>query len=291
MLAAPTLFETGNVYAVNTDFLSLPISEGPLDLNNINALAQSTFWSPGDVDPSCPGGGGDGTAAPTTTTTTFPYEETSHDVYEWSLPPDNTSTSTTNTGTTLTAQSQELDKKPTPPAAPPRNRRKRTGLSKREKSLERNRVAASKCRQKKKEHTQLLEWRFKQQSEKKRELDNEVSDLRGQILELKHEILKHAHCGDGRVGHHLAQMMKHITHCDSSPEPEESEARPQESVSLLESGTAEAAAAEAATAAVSPEGKDAVLPEMRWQSETSFTSDSSYAYSMEENFDGLIHAP
>ncbi|KAF5014827.1 hypothetical protein F66182_14053, partial [Fusarium sp. NRRL 66182] len=86
--------------------------------------------------------------------------------------------------------------------------------SKREKFLERNRLAASKCRQKKKEHTMLLETRFKEQSEKRERLNSEISRLRGEILGLKNEVLRHAQCGDEPIKLHLAHMVKQIANKD-----------------------------------------------------------------------------
>lgn len=85
---------------------------------------------------------------------------------------------------------------------------------KREKFLERNRLAASKCRQKKKEHTLMLETQYKEQAEKKARLNNEISQLRGEILGLKNEVLRHAQCGDEPIKLHLAQMVKQIANKD-----------------------------------------------------------------------------
>lgn len=56
--------------------------------------------------------------------------------------------------------------------------------AKREMLLERNRLAASKCRQKKKERSQQLESQFKEQSDKNNLLVNEISRLRSEILSL-----------------------------------------------------------------------------------------------------------
>ena len=88
--------------------------------------------------------------------------------------------------------------------------------AKREKFLERNRLAASKCRQKKKEHTQQLETRYKEQSDKKESLVTEIARLRHEILGLKNEVLRHAQCGDEPIKLHLAQMVKKITYNDTS---------------------------------------------------------------------------
>ncbi|CRG84412.1 hypothetical protein PISL3812_01703 [Talaromyces islandicus] len=85
---------------------------------------------------------------------------------------------------------------------------------KREKFLERNRLAASKCRQKKKEHTMLLESRFKEASDKREELNAEISRLRSEVLHLKNEVLRHAQCGDEPIKLHLAQMVKQIASKD-----------------------------------------------------------------------------
>lgn len=87
---------------------------------------------------------------------------------------------------------------------------------KREKFLERNRLAASKCRQKKKENTQQLELRYKEQSDKKELLVTEIARLRSEILGLKNEVLRHAQCGDEPIKLHLAQMVKKITYHDTS---------------------------------------------------------------------------
>ncbi|KAJ5152254.1 Rho GTPase activation protein [Penicillium capsulatum] len=89
--------------------------------------------------------------------------------------------------------------------------------AKRAKFLERNRLAASKCRQKKKEHTQKLEHRYKEQSDKKEQLVGEIARLRSEILSLKNEVLKHAQCGDEPIKLHLAQMVKRITDTDGPP--------------------------------------------------------------------------
>lgn len=90
--------------------------------------------------------------------------------------------------------------------------------AKREKFLERNRLAASKCRQKKKEHTMLLETRYKEQSDKKEKLMSEIARLRSDLLGLKNEVLKHAQCGDEPIKLHLAQMVKKITYNDAGSE-------------------------------------------------------------------------
>lgn len=90
---------------------------------------------------------------------------------------------------------------------------KRFGGSSREKALERNRVAANKCRQKKRRYTKSLESQFKDLAGRRMVLRNESAGLRCELLSLKNEILKHAHCDDGRVEHHLAREMREIQQC------------------------------------------------------------------------------
>ena len=65
---------------------------------------------------------------------------------------------------------------------------------KRSKFLERNRVAASKCRQKKKEWTQNLENRARELQKNNAQLRMVVDSCRQEILFLKGELLKHSQC-------------------------------------------------------------------------------------------------
>lgn len=67
--------------------------------------------------------------------------------------------------------------------------------AKRSKFLERNRVAASKCRQKKKEWTSNLEVRARDLQSSKNQLTVMVASLKEEILFLKGELLKHSTCG------------------------------------------------------------------------------------------------
>lgn len=84
----------------------------------------------------------------------------------------------------------------------------------RKKFLERNRLAASKCRQKRKEQTMQLESRFKETSETREMLNAEISRLRSDMLGLKNEVLRHAQCGDEPIKLHLAQMAEQIANKD-----------------------------------------------------------------------------
>ncbi|KAL9007612.1 MAG: hypothetical protein Q9173_007160 [Seirophora scorigena] len=64
----------------------------------------------------------------------------------------------------------------------------------RHKFLERNRVAASKCRQKKKEWTQNLEARARELQKENRSVRAMLDSLRDEMLFLKGEMLKHSNC-------------------------------------------------------------------------------------------------
>ncbi|KAJ5227131.1 uncharacterized protein N7469_007137 [Penicillium citrinum] len=193
--------------------------------------------------------------------------------------------------------------------------------AKRAKFLERNRLAASKCRQKKKEHTQQLESRHKEQFEKKEKLVAEIARLRSQILELKNEVLKHAQCGDEPIKLHLAQMVKKITDTDGHhPAPyepmvdiiEHIPTSPSEDpptpiaapASTSVSIPVQAAAAvsfgfddpmqlepDVAAAAASAFPAEAFEQQMRRDSEATLVSESSYAFSADDTFEDLINVP
>lgn len=173
-----------------------------------------------------------------------------------------------------------------PPSAPPSNAVKQTKRSKgskgsksskRDKSLERNRIAASKCRQKKREYTQGLESRFRALAEQRSLLENETARLRCEVLSLKNEMLQHAHCNDGRVGHHLAQMMQQITHCDRPSVPVPTEPEPPVCAGAADPGHEQTV----------PLAETGMLEERR-SSETSLTSDAS-SFSLDDHFDELIN--
>lgn len=162
--------------------------------------------------------------------------------------------------------------------------------AKREKFLERNRLAASKCRQKKKEHTMLLESRYKEQADKKEELMAEIARLRSDLLGLKNEVLKHAQCGDEPIKLHLAQMVKKITYNDAGSEE------------VTDTGDAASPSSEAATTPVpqvppsfgfddrlqiEPQGPGA-LEGARRDSEASLMTEGSYGFA-DDGFDELIN--
>jgi hypothetical protein len=108
--------------------------------------------------------------------------------------------------------------------------------SKRERYLERNRIAASKCRQRKKEQNKGLEYRFKEQSEKNDALMAEFARLRLEVVSLKSKVLEHSKCGDKSIGRHLEQSAMTLAQNDP-PDPDltnsaDSASWPETSISL-----------------------------------------------------------
>jgi len=77
--------------------------------------------------------------------------------------------------------------------------------SARQSHLEKNRVAAHKCRQRKKEYINSLEGRAREFSSKNKALKSNVAMLREEVLELKNEVLRHAGCGFWAVDEYLAR--------------------------------------------------------------------------------------
>ncbi|ORY75139.1 hypothetical protein BCR37DRAFT_333110, partial [Protomyces lactucae-debilis] len=69
----------------------------------------------------------------------------------------------------------------------------------RAKFLERNRIAASKCRSKKKEWTNNLEAAARQASQQSRELHQIVARLRDELLVYKTELMQQRGCSCGEV--------------------------------------------------------------------------------------------
>ncbi|PYH43802.1 bZIP transcription factor atfB [Aspergillus saccharolyticus JOP 1030-1] len=94
--------------------------------------------------------------------------------------------------------------------APPQNDER----AKRERFLERNRVAASKCRQKKKMFYENLNQQHSELEELNSKLHSEIEHLRGEILTLKTQLLQHGECGDPAITLHLSHMVKNITAMD-----------------------------------------------------------------------------
>lgn len=84
--------------------------------------------------------------------------------------------------------------------------------AKREKFLERNRVAASKCRQKKKEWTNGLEDRLRHLQAENTHLKSFTATLRDEVLSLKGEMLKHQSCGCHGIRNYLANQASNLAY-------------------------------------------------------------------------------
>lgn len=83
---------------------------------------------------------------------------------------------------------------------------------KRSKFLERNRVAASKCRQKKKEWTQNLEKRAREMQKHNASMRVLADSLRQEILFLKGEMLKHASCDCVQIQRFMKDHAHNLSH-------------------------------------------------------------------------------
>lgn len=77
--------------------------------------------------------------------------------------------------------------------------------SARQSHLEKNRVAAHKCRQRKKDYVSNLEDRARDFSANNKALKDSVALLRDEVLSLKNEVLRHAGCGFWAVDEYLAR--------------------------------------------------------------------------------------
>ncbi|KAJ3408367.1 hypothetical protein HDV05_005035 [Chytridiales sp. JEL 0842] len=96
------------------------------------------------------------------------------------------------------SSSTSLSKKTAPPASispPPTNNTSSTSpTSKRQLFLERNRQAASKCRQKKKQKVAELESTYNHLTQQNEQLAKQAAELRDSVLELKALLLNHRFC-------------------------------------------------------------------------------------------------
>lgn len=88
--------------------------------------------------------------------------------------------------------------------------------SARQSHLEKNRVAAHKCRQRKKEYINGLEGRAREFSSKNKALKENVAMLREEVLGLKNEVLRHAGCGFWAVDEYLARCAGDLLGMDAT---------------------------------------------------------------------------
>lgn len=76
--------------------------------------------------------------------------------------------------------------------------------------LEKNRVAADKCRQRRREYTTRLVANVSKLSFHNKELKADETFLRQQVLDLKNELLGHARCGSWAIDRYIAQSAGNI---------------------------------------------------------------------------------
>lgn len=87
---------------------------------------------------------------------------------------------------------------------------------KRENFLARNRRAATRCRQRKRQFVRDLETKYEEASARKEALETEFTDLQKEVLELKDELLRHSLCADPPIQNYLAGMVKSVKGADPS---------------------------------------------------------------------------
>jgi hypothetical protein len=83
--------------------------------------------------------------------------------------------------------------------------------SKRERALERNRLAASKCREKKKAYHHDLEERARQLGEERKGLINNVRALQDQLFAIKGHFLEHVDCQCTEIRDYIKSTVRPIT--------------------------------------------------------------------------------
>lgn len=79
---------------------------------------------------------------------------------------------------------------------------------KRAKFLERNRLAAAKCRTKKKEWANNLEAAARQASQQTRELQAIVQNLRDEVIQYKSQLLIHQDCNSAAINEYLTREQR-----------------------------------------------------------------------------------
>ena len=90
---------------------------------------------------------------------------------------------------------------------------------KRSKFLERNRVAASKCRQKKKEWTSALEAKARDLQAEKAQLQVMLDGMTAEVMYLKNEMLHHTQCGCSNIRDYMAREAEAIAKGDGGYSP------------------------------------------------------------------------
>lgn len=121
----------------------------------------------------------------------------------------------------------------------------------RARHLERNRIAANKCRLKKKREHEQIQIILDNETAKRDSLLAEVGHLKEELWHLKNRIFEHAKCEDTQIEMQLAKMTQSVLDGNGSPMKCPS---PSFSMSTWSDGSVGDAGAAAAAAAVSAEG-------------------------------------
>lgn len=98
-------------------------------------------------------------------------------------------------------------------------------MQKRNKFLERNRIAASKCREKKKKSMSDLEQTKMELEVKNTNLQTEHRNLASMVANLKHELMTHAKCDDPRINKWLTGQAEQYVHTPAPAPPAPSSRR------------------------------------------------------------------
>lgn len=102
---------------------------------------------------------------------------------------------------------------------PPEGRQKLTEEEKRKSFLERNRVAALKCRQRKKQWLESLQAKVEYYSSENETLTTEIATLSGEVQKLKTMLLQHKDCQLGMTKEALASILNVSLPNDMSSNP------------------------------------------------------------------------
>lgn len=82
--------------------------------------------------------------------------------------------------------------------------------SDRAKQLERNRIAANKCRQKRKQHNEQIQRTLCDETAKHEALLSTVDGLKEELWHLKNQIFNHASCDDPQINFQLAKISERV---------------------------------------------------------------------------------
>ncbi|KAL1626699.1 hypothetical protein SLS54_002862 [Diplodia seriata] len=156
----------------------------------------------------------DATTSPetTTTTTTTSCDPGQHQPSDQPPPPPDSASNARKrpyTGTPNTQRQQRRRRCPSPPRSD-NDHTPDQARARREANLEKNRVAATRCREKRKTWTARLEDRHRQLSARNKLLRAELAGLHDAVYGLKELVLRHADCGFRPVDEYVAREAERV---------------------------------------------------------------------------------